>query len=70
MSRGSILPIPAGFVPPDWPPVNYMAFPRATWLTRTEDMMRSYYPTASSADLAATARSIAPFPLREPAVRP
>lgn len=40
-------------------------YPRSLWLGGMEVLLRSHYPLASSRDLNVTARSLAPFPLRE-----
>ena len=38
---------------------------RAQWLRQFEDLLREFYPQASSRDLSLTARHAAPFPLRD-----
>lgn len=40
------------------------AHPRAYWLSTTERVLGYYFPHASSRDRNLTARSLAPFPLR------
>lgn len=39
------------------------SFPRSTWLRMFEDLLREFYPAASSRDRSLTARHYAPFPL-------
>lgn len=46
---------------PGWEP--FFPFPRSAWLRDFEDLLRPYYPAASSRDLSLTARHYAPFPL-------
>ena len=38
---------------------------RSPWLREFEDVLREFYPQASSRDLSLTARHAAPFPLRD-----
>ena len=45
-----------------WPDVTRWPY-RSRWLRDFEDVLRRYFPRASSADLRLTARSYAPFPL-------
>lgn len=40
-------------------------FPRSKWLRAVEFRLHDYYPQSSSADRRLTARSVAPFPLRD-----
>ena len=40
-------------------------YPRSAWLSDLEHWLRPFYPSASSRDLNVTARSLAPFPLKE-----
>ena len=39
------------------------AYRRSVWLSLFEDLLRPYYPAASSRDRSLTARHYAPFPL-------
>ena len=67
MSRnGTLFPLPDDprideLLLSEWPG-NRFVF-RSGWLRAVEDVLRAYYPHASSADLRLTARSVAPFPL-------
>ena len=64
----SLLPLPddprrAGLIDnwPTSPPPG--PWPRSTWLRAFEDVLREWYPQASSRDRSLTARHYAPFPL-------
>lgn len=60
--NGELLPIPQGLELPDFDvsgPRFYGS--RSAWLGTVEDMLRPFYPAASSRDLALTARHVAPF---------
>lgn len=39
-------------------------FPRSAWLAHVENVLHIFYPFSSSRDRNLTARTIAPFPLR------
>lgn len=41
------------------------AYPRSLWLTHVETELAHFFPSASSRDRNVTARSLAPFPLKE-----
>ena len=79
MSRsGQLLPIPAGSeiaVGMDalvalWPDgFTGLQWPRSAWLGIAERVLGGAYPQSSSADRNITARSLAPFPLAQPATR-
>ncbi len=71
MSRnGTLLPIPASPLfrelidswPEEW---ASRPWPRSAWLGLFEEMLRGFYPSASSADLRLTARHSAPFFLKD-----
>ena len=68
--RGSLLPIPDdprfGYLVANWPqfPILF-GFPRSRWLGQFEDLLREFYPHASSRDLSLTARHAAPFWLKD-----
>jgi hypothetical protein len=47
-----------------WPDPAMWPF-RSRWLRNFEDVLRAWYPQASSADLRLTARHAAPFYLRD-----
>jgi hypothetical protein len=74
MSRnGTLLQIPASPIfqamIDDWPEFHLLPhphpYPRTLWLSAFERLLRIYYPHASSADLRLTARSVAPFYLKD-----
>lgn len=47
-----------------WPAFqSRYSFPRSVWLKGFEELLRPFYPSASSRDLSLTARHYAPFPL-------
>ena len=41
------------------------SFPRSAWLGMFEAVLEEHYPSSSSRDRSLTARSVAPFPLRD-----
>lgn len=52
----------------EWPDFQTRAggmWPRSAWLRTFEDLLRLFYPQASSDSLTLTARHYAPFPLAE-----
>lgn len=50
----------------DWPHYERFArFPRSLWLSHLETGLAFFYPRASSRDRNLTARSLAPFTLKE-----
>jgi hypothetical protein len=66
----SLLPIPDdprfGLLIRAWPEFERVdPFPRSLWLGTFEDLLREFYPSANSRSLSLTARSVAPFPLRD-----
>jgi hypothetical protein len=65
----SLLPIPDDprwqSLAPVWDNYQALKYPRSAWLHDFEAVLRLYHPHASSRDLAVTARSVAPFPLRD-----
>jgi hypothetical protein len=72
MSRnGTLLLLPADYDLPPYPLAPPWAgrTPRSSWLSAVEAELRQFYPHASTADLALTARTYAPFPLAQPGVR-
>jgi hypothetical protein len=51
-----------------WPQIEQSwvsAHPRSYWLGGFEALLREFYPSANSRSLSLTARSVAPFPLRD-----
>ena len=72
--HGTLLPLPddprLASLLADWPEpfttdaiVSGHYYPRSFWLRLFEDVLRIYYPQASSRDRSLTARHYAPFPL-------
>lgn len=67
---GTLLPIPDdprfAMLQAGWPEqFRNRSFPRSAWLGIFEAVLGEYYPGSSSRDRSLTARSVAPFPLKD-----